>query len=204
LHMPCNPSRSSDEPAAWCLRISRSRLSSRDGSARQTPAFVSRDFDGVYARAHLRGSRRRGRHQTPRYDWNPRGLDTFLSLCAFPHLEIAPLCHALEGPSLVLTSGPGPTARAVWVTHPPCMADGPTAGGRSLCLLHRRPHALRRAAGPDGQLQRRPGRADNYEPMLSRGDCGSRYRAASSPRRSLKAASCKLGPRRSRLIELKT
>ena len=33
-------------------------------------------------------------------------------------------------------------------------------------LLHRRPHALRRAAGPDGQLQRRPGRADNYEPML--------------------------------------
>ena len=37
-------------------------------------------------------------------------------------------------------------------------------------LLHRRPHALRRAARPDGQLQRPRGRADNYKPTF----CSSR------------------------------
>ena len=45
------------------------------------------------------------------------------------------------------------------------VGDASPMDGRGT-LLHRRPHALRRAAGPDGQLQRRPGRADNYEPML--------------------------------------
>lgn len=45
------------------------------------------------------------------------------------------------------------------------VGDASPIDGRGT-LLHRRPHALRRAAGPDGQLQRRPGRADNYEPML--------------------------------------